>query len=92
MWKKIFVPALAAALFIGGGFTGSIDWFHYNAGFFLAPGAKLRTSTSVSSEDQSGRWGSGSERPLQRCWPHDGRQTKLFRVVACWRQITRPDL
>jgi hypothetical protein len=42
------------ALFIGGGFMGSIDWFHYNAGFFLAPGVKLRTSTSVSSEDQSG--------------------------------------
>jgi hypothetical protein len=25
MGKKIFVPAFAAALFIGGGFTGSID-------------------------------------------------------------------
>jgi hypothetical protein len=44
----------STALFVGGGFMGSIDWFYYNAGFFLAPGVKLHTSTSVSSEDQSG--------------------------------------
>ena len=42
------------ALFIGGGFMGWVNSFYYNAGIFLAPGVKLHTSTSVSSEDQSG--------------------------------------
>jgi hypothetical protein len=43
------------ALFFGGGYTGAIGKsLFYNAGFFIAPGAKVTTSTSVSSEEDSG--------------------------------------
>lgn len=43
------------AAFIGGGFTGVMGpHFYYRLGIFLAPGAHLKTSTSVSSEEDSG--------------------------------------
>ena len=44
------------APFFGGGYTGSIGRasFYYNAGLFISPGAKVNTSTSVSSEEDSG--------------------------------------
>jgi len=44
------------APFFGGGYTGSIgrSSFYYNAGLFISPGAKVNTSTSVSSEEDSG--------------------------------------
>lgn len=43
------------AVFIGGGFTGVLGpHFYYRLGIFLAPGAHLKTSTSVSSEEDSG--------------------------------------
>jgi hypothetical protein len=43
------------APFFGGGFTGRMgEYFYYNVGLFLSPGAKLSTKTSVSSEEDSG--------------------------------------
>ncbi len=43
------------AAFFGGGFTGVMGpHFYYRLGIFLAPGARLKTSTSVSSEEDSG--------------------------------------
>ena len=43
------------ALFFGGGYTGAIGRsFFYNGGFFVSSGAKVSTSTSVSSEEDSG--------------------------------------
>lgn len=44
------------APFFGGGYSGSIGTspFHYNLGLFVSPGAKVNTSTSVSSEEDSG--------------------------------------
>ncbi|HJV23659.1 MAG TPA: hypothetical protein VJ570_13235 [Holophagaceae bacterium] len=43
------------ALFVGGGFTGTMgSHFYYRVGIYLAPGAQLKTHTSVSSEEDSG--------------------------------------
>ena len=43
------------APFFGGGYMASLGKpFYYNLGFFLSPGAKLTTRTSVSSEESSG--------------------------------------
>jgi hypothetical protein len=43
------------APFIGGGFLWSFgEHFYSDLGLFLAPGAKVSTSTSVSSDDDSG--------------------------------------
>ena len=43
------------AAFIGGGITGAMgDHFYYRVGLYLAPGARLQTSTSVSSDEDSG--------------------------------------
>jgi hypothetical protein len=43
------------APFFGGGFTGRMgEYFYYNVGLFLSPGAKLVTRTSVSSEEDTG--------------------------------------
>lgn len=45
----------ATGPFVGGGFTGGMGrHFYYNLGFFLGPGTRLNTKTSVSSEQDSG--------------------------------------
>lgn len=44
----------ATGLFLGGGIGGVVKAFTYTVGIYLAPGMKLQTRTSVSSEEDSG--------------------------------------
>lgn len=44
----------ATGAFVGGGFGGCVKTFTYAVGIYLGPGIRLKTETSVSSEEDSG--------------------------------------
>lgn len=65
-WTRTETPLLVAAPsdtqssidpYFGGGYMGRIGSMgYYNAGMYLAPTAKMKTQTAISSTDQSGNF------------------------------------
>jgi hypothetical protein len=65
-WTRTETPLLVAAPsdtqsttdpYIGGGYMGRIGSMgYYNAGMYLAPTAKMKTQTAISSSEQSGNF------------------------------------